>query len=117
MSINEFSVGPFYFAFARSNTRKFPPHLVDITEMCEPYRVGKALLCPTGLLWCVCVGLWHRDIYDDVIEDFPGDWPEEWRHIEYDDPSHSPGWLQGRALTRKELDALSEEDPSGTEDP
>lgn len=105
MSINEFSVGPLYIAFDRATKRWFPPHTAEITEMCEPWRIGKAAILPTGLYWLLAIGFWHRDIYDDIVEDFAG-----------------PNWIQVFAATTDEIrewsrGSVEEEDETGGTDP
>lgn len=118
MSTNEYSVGPLYLATEESNQKWFRPHLAEIVEMCEPYRTGKAVILPTGWFKLLAVGFWTRDIYDDVIEDFSkAGWPDWMQHWEVDEEAPRAKWLQGRPLTKDELDALTtEEDPRGVEE-
>jgi hypothetical protein len=112
VSVNEFSLGPVYAAQGESIQKWFWPHVAQIVEMCEPYRTGKALILPTGCFRLVAVGIWTRDIYEDVIEDFPrGGWPD-WMQSWDVEPELKPKWLKGLNLNAVE----EEENPGGTEE-
>jgi hypothetical protein len=123
VSTDEISVGPLYFATEESVQKWFWPHKAQIAEMCEPYRTGTAIILPTGTLHLLAVGIWTRDIYDDVIE-FPNRWPDWMQSYEPDeDDGEIPSWVKGggrfkpRPYTEEELNALEkEEDTRGVEE-
>jgi hypothetical protein len=94
MTIDEVSIGPLYFAREDSMAKWFRPHVADVMEMCEPYRTGKVLVLPTGFNKLLAIGIWTRDINDDVL-DWPNRWPEWMQSYEPDEDENDPLWVKG----------------------
>jgi hypothetical protein len=95
VSTQEYSVGPLYLATEEAVSRFFRPHMAEITEMCEPYRTGKAIILPTGFHKLIAAGFWTRDIYDDIVLDFPNQWPDWMQSYEPDEDDTDPRWVSG----------------------
>lgn len=95
MTTQEHSWGPFYIAKEEAIRRFFRPGIGTITEMCEPWRSGKALCFPTFTGKILALGLWTRDIQDDIAADFAGEWPEWMTSWEAEETENIPGWMNG----------------------
>jgi hypothetical protein len=67
MAVDEHSFGPFFVTKTNANRRWVPFHTVELVEMVEPWRTGKALAFPIGRYMAGVIGVWLYSI-DDVVE-------------------------------------------------
>ena len=111
MSTDEVSIGPVYVAAPPVTRRFFRPQVVEIVEMCEPWRTGKAFILPLVASRALVIGIWTRDIQDDIAVDFPDEWPDFMMSWESEDNEPSPKWLKGAWL--KDWNATEEEEATG----
>ena len=82
-----------YLARVEINEIYCPPGMVDVWQMHEPWRRGRALMFPVYPYWALVIGSWKKTIYDDMDEDFSDDL-----------------WINPRKLGKVSLDQLSQWD-------
>lgn len=100
MAIQEHSLGQLYVATVRA--RRCPPHWVDIVQMHEPWRRGRATILYCGFGRALVIGRWKRTIYEDIDKDFAD---ERWL---------APQWLD--SVTPDEISTWDDlSDPSEQE--
>jgi hypothetical protein len=107
MAIDNREWGPFYWARVPVERRLFRPAIGDITEVCDPWRRGKAVVLCTGFYKAVAVGLWTRSIHKDIAFDFGEGLPDWLSHFDYDDDTYgdpaNPKFI--KPLKREDIEA------------
>ena len=73
MAIKERSIGPLYLAKVPINIKRCPVHKAQVVEMVAPWRTGSTLVFPCWPFTAIAIGLWTRNIDDDIVEDFVND--------------------------------------------
>lgn len=70
MAVNEKTIGPFFFAIAKSNVEVVPVHTFEVVEMEEPWRTGRAFGFPVWFYRAAVVGVWTQTMDDLTDDDF-----------------------------------------------
>lgn len=73
MAVNELPTGPLYVSVVKLSCWFCPPHRVDIVQMHEPWRRGRAQVLPGLLRRALVIGHWKKTLYEDIDEDFKDD--------------------------------------------
>lgn len=105
MAIHEHALGPLYFARVRLNRPWCPVHRVDVVEMNEPWRRGRAAMVPISHGWALAFGIWTRSMEEDIEEDFD------------DSRWFNPKWLSAGTAEIKLWDRVTAQgsrEPNGT---
>jgi len=95
MTFDEWSVGPLYLCGLRVNRILVPPHFIDIVEMNAPWRRGRAIVLPIFWRRGLALGLWTRDINDDIEDDFDDSTAPAWAKFIEVSPEEIRAWDNG----------------------
>jgi hypothetical protein len=103
MAVDELSIGPLYLAPLKVIKSYVKPHFVEITQMHEPWRAGRALLVSYARRRAFAVGIWRKTDWtesDGILDD------ERWINpkVVIIGPGDLRSWSNGADETESEED-------------